>query len=51
MIDNIKLVSGIQKPSNKINEKKKLIHRIKLDSSRDLPDIPELAPKRFLQAR
>lgn len=43
------LVSGIQKPSNKINEKK-LICRIKLGIFRGMPDMPELAPTRFSQA-
>lgn len=43
------LVSGIQKPSNKINEKK-LIFRIKLGIFRGMPDVPELAPTRFSQA-
>lgn len=41
----MKLVSGIQKPSNEINEKNKLIHRI--DHVGDLPDIPGLAPMLF----
>lgn len=38
IIVSIKLVSGIQKPSNKINEKKNIIQKVKLDCLSIMPE-------------